>query len=242
MDPARLFTGPHRCRFCSESFSTPDKLERHVAHRHPWLRRIGWAVAASLGLVAVAALLFVWQPGPPPPPLEGFHVEDDPLLGQGDAAYKAVIIESPSCPECAWFHLDVLTPLLDGIEPDVAIWFLSGEATTPLDRAAAIAQECSNEHAGTAGFLDFSSRLYANQSHLDEHVVHTMLKEFSSNTGIPEETVMRCYYAEETGTGVDADVDVARAHDAPPGTVFLIQGHNVERMTLADFASWLMAR
>lgn len=242
MDPAHLFAGPHRCRYCPESFSTPDKLERHVAHRHPWLRRVRWGAAAAVGLLAIGGLVFVLQPGPEPPLLAAFEVGDDPMMGTGQASVQAIVIESPSCQDCAWFHREVLGPRFNRTLSGVDLWFLSGEATTPLDRAAAIAQECSNEHAGVPGFLAFSDRLYANQSSLDEHVVHVMLQDFSNESGIAEETVMRCYYAEETGAVVDDDVRVARAHDAGPGTVFLIQDGHLNRMDIRNFAAWLDTR
>lgn len=229
-----VFAGPHACRHCTATFSTSDKLQRHRRYGHP--RRHATKRAALATFAAAALILTLWLAQPAPvAPLDAFATHDDPLLGSAEAPWQAVIFESPSCQACAAFHAHDLPALLAGpvAEQRLALRFLAAPGSGAMDRTAGIAQECAYRDGGALGFQGFSARLFANQSQLDEHVVHVMLQEYATTRSIPEEQIMRCYYAQESGSAVSQDWRIATKHGASPGTVFLVGG-GVERMDIGE--------
>lgn len=228
------FAGPHKCRHCTATFSTPDKLERHGRHLHKGIRRRRQAIVAVVAMAAVAWAIIGLQPEPQSA-IDSLRLDDDPRIGSAEAGRHLVVVQAPTCDACAAFHADVLPGLVARIHggEDLAVWFVDAPAAG--HEGAAIAQECSHAHS-VAGYLDLTGRILQNRSRLDGQAVHELLKEHASQRGIPEEDLMRCYYAEETASAIEEDRRVAHARDLAPGQALWIEGDHVLVVTLAELA------
>jgi protein-disulfide isomerase len=180
----------------------------------------GFAAAGEeIAAAPAAAAPAQAQPTAPPARLDDVSLDDDPVLGDADAAVTIVEFSDFECPFCGRFREQTMDQIVENYGDDIQIVYRDFPLSQihPRAQASAEAAECADDQDA---FWEYHDMLFANQTALDAD----SLIGYADELGLDVDEFTECLESGKHTDEVLADLNEGISYGVTGTPTFFING------------------